>query len=182
MRLMEVIMQGTKRKERLGRLIFPLALAVLLGLVPALGFAKPADPPPGPMGPGGPDPEMMLDRLTEKLDLSDQQRQDLAGIFASHKEAMRATFAKMKDARDALDQAIHADTFDETAIRDASAAVAAVEANGAVERGKLFQQVKGILTPEQLQKFEEMRQNRKERMHDRHGRGGPHGPGRGPQF
>jgi Spy/CpxP family protein refolding chaperone len=162
-------------KNKLGRNAPALVLTLLLGLAPTLGLAEHGDYPPGP-----PDPERMLNHLTEQLDLSDQQRKDLAGVFAAHKEAVRADGDKMKAAWEALETQIHADAFDESAIRQASAGVAALQANRAVERGKLFQAIRGILTPDQLQKFQEMRQQHQDMMKER---GGPMG-GRhhGPSF
>ena len=59
-------------KGRLAKIAPRLLLTLLLGPLSTFGLAQPADPPPGP-----PDPEMMLQRLTEQLDLSDQQQQDL---------------------------------------------------------------------------------------------------------
>jgi len=155
------------RKERLGRIAFPLALALLLGLAPALCLAQPRGGPPGP-----PDPERMLDRMTEQLDLSDQQRQDLDAVFAAHRKAMRSTHEAMSAARETLDSQIHAETFDERAIRKAAAVMAVLEADQAVGRAKLFQEIRGILTPEQLQEFEQTREDRRERM----------GPGRRGDF
>ena len=163
------------RKTRLARLA-PLALLTLmLCLVPTLGMAQRGGPPPGP-----PDPEMMLDHMTERLDLSDQQRQGLAAVFAAHRESVRAEDEKMFAARKTLGDQIHSETFDEVAIRKAAAAVASLEADRAVERGRLFQQIRGILTPEQLKEFEEMREHRRERMEQRRG-DGPMGPGPGPR-
>ena len=162
-------MQGTNRYARIG---LPLLLTLALGLVPALSLARQDDPPPGP-----PDPQRMLDHMAEKLDLSDQQRQDLAAAFASHKEAMRAGGEKMRAAREALDKQIHADVFNESAIRQAASTVGALEAERAVDRGKLFQQVRGILNDEQLQKFLDMEEHHRERMQEHREFGPPrHGP------
>ena len=155
-------------KQRLARTAIPLALALLFGLAPALCLAGPGGgPPPGPH-----DPEMMLERMTEQLGLSDQQSDDLAALFAAHRKAMRSTHEAMRTARESLQNQIHAETFDEAAIRKASGVVAALEADQAVGRAKLFQEIRRILTPEQLQKLEEIRAERRERM----------GPGRGEHF
>ena len=156
------------RKERPARIALPLALALLLGLAPALCLAQGrGGPPPGP-----PDPERMLDRMTEQLDLSDQQKQDLDAVLAAHRKAMRSTREAMGAARETLDSRVHAETFDEAAIRKAAAVMAVLEADQAVGRAKLFQEIRGILTPEQFQKLEQTREERRERM----------GPGRRGEF
>ena len=51
-----------------------------------------------------------------------------------------------------LFRSVTADTFDEAAIRQASADVAAVDADGAVLRAKVHAEVWALLTPEQQQK------------------------------
>ncbi len=161
------------RKRTVAKFVPSLLLVLSAAAFSGLILAQPAGPSPGP-----PDPEKMLQRLTEKLDLSDQQQQDMAAAFASHRVAMQAGMQKMQAARQALDDQIHAATFDENAIRQASATVAGLEADGAVERGKLFQQIRGILTADQLQKFEQLRAEHRQKMQQwRQGDGpGPHGP------
>ena len=82
---------------------------------------------------------------------------------------LRVDLSRGKVSEEALNAQIHAETIDEAAIRKAAGVVAVLEADQAVNRAKLFQEIRGILTPEQLQKFEQMREERRERM----------GPGRG---
>jgi periplasmic protein CpxP/Spy len=66
-----------------------------------------------------------------------------------NQEAQRALRDRAFAARGALEAAIMADTVDEAGIRARSAEVAAVEADVAVSRAKLRNQVFQILTPEQ---------------------------------
>ena len=160
-------------KQRLARSAFPLALALLFGLAPAFSLAQPGGGPPGP-----PDPEMMIERMTEQLGLTDQQGDDLAAIFAAHRKAMRSVHEATRTARENLDTQIHAASFDETAIRKAASVLAVLEADRAVAQAKLFQEIRKILTPEQIQKLEQIREERRERMGP--GRG-MHSPGTGPK-
>jgi Spy/CpxP family protein refolding chaperone len=167
---MEVSMNG---KERLARTAIPLALALLFGLAPALCLAEPGGGPPGP-----PDPEMMIERMTEQLGLTEQQSDDLEAVFAVHRKAMRSVHEATRTARENLDTQVHAATFDEAAIRKAAGVLAVLEADRAVAQAKLFQEIRRILTPEQLQKLEQIREERRERMGP--GRG-EHLPGPGPE-
>ena len=160
-------------KKRLGRIAVPLVLTLLLGLAPALCLAQPRGGPPGP-----PDPEMMLERMTEQLGLSDQQSDQLEALFTAHRKAMRSVHEAMRTAREALNAQIHAETIDEAAIRKAAGVMAVLEADQAVNRAKLFQEIRGILTPEQFQKLEQIREERRERMGPGH-RGEFPGPGPG---
>ncbi len=152
-------------------------VALLAAALPAL--AQP--PAPGPHGPHGGGPGLMdghrFEHFAERLDLSegqrDELRQALEAAAEEGREARRGLFA----ARRALAEQIHAAAFDEAAIREAAATVAAFEADLAVERARRAQEMRRILTPEQFAQLQEMRD---ERRHS--GRRGPRGRGfRGPR-
>ncbi len=153
-------------RKRFGRIAFSLAIAMLLGLAPAASLAQYRGGPPEP-----PDPERTLDRMAERLDLDDQQREDLSAIFTAHRREMRSTHEAIRAAREALNTQIEAEDFDERAIRKAASVLTALDADRAVGRAKLFQEIRGILTPEQYQEFQQMREDRRGRMGP--GRRGP---------
>ncbi len=152
-------------------------VALLAAALPAL-----AQPPArGPHGPHDGGPGFMdghrFEHLAERLDLSEGQRdalrQALEDGAAEGREARRGLF----EARRALGEQIHAEVFEEAAIREAAAAVAAFEADLAVERARHAQEMRRILTPEQLAQLQEMREERRQS-----GRRGPRGRGfRGPR-
>jgi len=161
---------------------FPMALALALMLAPA-ALAQPSGRPMGP-GPGGPGPGPgrgpNLERMTQQLDLTDQQRDQIREILDNHRDGAQKLDQEMRAARDTLHDAIHAEVFDETAIRDAAAAVSLLEADRAVDMARTLSQVRQVLTPEQREKLAEMQQTRREhrqdRMHDRmmwHRQGSP---------
>ena len=151
-------------------------LALLLAALPALAEPRGHGRGGGPGGPGLMDGHR-LEHLALRLELSDGQREELRQAFADRFEAGAETRRALFEARRALGEQIHADSFDEAAIRQAAAAVAALEADMAVERARGAQQLRQILTPEQLAELEQMRDERGER---RFGRRGPRGPrGRG---
>ena len=125
-------------------------------------------------GPGAMDGHR-LEHLALRLELSDGQREELRAAFEERFEAGGEVRQSMFEARRTLHEAIHAETFDEAAIREAAAAVAALEADMAVERAKQAAKLREILTPEQLAKLEQMREERRG-----FGRRGPRGSrGRG---
>ncbi len=94
--------------------------------------------------------------LAQKLGLSDDQTAQVQAVFANHKAELSAEMTRMKTAKSALFDAIHADSFDESAVRAAAANVAAVEADLAVTHAKAASEVKSILTPDQQAKAKEM--------------------------
>lgn len=151
----------------------PLVVALALGLaVPALALARGGHGhnPHGMPGHGPQDPEARIEMMAAHLDLSDEQRAQLEEILDARREQGEARREQMKAAREALADQIHADVFDEIAIRAAAAGVAAIEADRAVARAEGFQQIKQILTPEQLRQLEEMREQRRGARRIKHGR------------
>lgn len=123
----------------------------------------------------------MMDRVMERLELTEDQRAEVEAMMTGHHDAMEDEIDQLRTAREALFDAIHAAEFNETAIRDAAAAVGAIEADLAVERGLGYQEFRKILTPDQQAEFEEMQKTMRA-YHDEFGGGrggygpGPHGP------
>jgi Spy/CpxP family protein refolding chaperone len=90
-------------------------------------------------------PRMQL----EALDLTDAQRKRVREILASHRSTLETLAAAERVTREALVAAIRQPEVDESAVRDASAEVAAVDADLAVERARLVSEIATALTPEQ---------------------------------
>ena len=153
-------------------------LTIAFGGLLLLATALPALAQPPGHGPHGGGRGAMdghrLEHLALRLELSDGQREALREAFRDRfeggAEARRALF----EARRALAERVHAETFDEAAIREAAGVVAALESDAAVERARQAQKLRQILTPEQLAELEEMRG---ERRGHRFGRRGPRGRG-----
>lgn len=121
------------------------------------GPGGPGGPGRGPGGPGGIMPGL------RGLELTETQREQVKAALESHQAEFAAQAAKMRAAHEALQAVIAADTFDEAAIRLKSADVAAVEADGAVLRAKVYAEVWALLTPEQQTKAKTLQAQRQER-------------------
>ena len=146
-----------------------LALAAAAVLAPALLLAAAAT------GQHAHQKGAFVQHMAQQLGLSADQTQQVQGIFANHKAELSAQMTQLKTARTALFDAIHADTFDENAVRAASTNVAQVEADIAVSRAKIASEVRNVLTPDQQAKAKELLANfrgRAGRMHDRMGMAG----------
>ena len=91
----------------------------------------------------------MLGRLVGELDLTEEQQEAFHDLMIAHHEERKGEIEALQAARLALMEQTMADQVDEGAIRAASAEVAAVEADLALARAELLQQVREILTPEQ---------------------------------
>ena len=158
------------RKHRL--MIAICGLALLGAALPALAQPR-GHGAHGDGGPSGMD-RHRLEHIAQRLELSDGQREELKEAFAARFEAGAETRHGLSEARQRLDDLIHGASFDEAAIREAAGALAALEADLAVERARQAQKMRQILTPDQLAKLDEMRGERR-----RFERRGPRGRGRG---
>lgn len=91
----------------------------------------------------------LLERAKEKLGLTEEQIAKIKTELKVEKETLHDLVSKLHEARVGLRSAIQAPDANETTVRTASAKVAEVEANLAVERLKLYSRISPILTPEQ---------------------------------
>jgi periplasmic protein CpxP/Spy len=148
------------------------------------GPGGPGRPGPGaPMGrrggPGmGPGGSGVLGPELRRLDLTEDQRTRVRQIMESHRDEQRAIGERARAAHDALRAVTESPAFDESAVRARAADVAAVEADMAVARARIYNEVYQILTPEQQTKLKTLqaergqRQDRvRERLQDRRERG-----------
>ena len=168
-----------------------VAAVGLVGVTRAQGEQQPGDTPPKPEGcpkcqkhdgPGGemrqgPGPmgmregmrKMVAGHVFEQLDLSAEQKAKVKEIMESHKAEGQAMMEKIGAEHMAMQKLIMADTLDEKAIRDQAAKLATLEADGAVARAKIGQEIRAILTPEQAEKAKDMQAKWEARMKE-------HGP------
>jgi Spy/CpxP family protein refolding chaperone len=103
--------------------------------------------PQGPLG------SQFLERAKEKLGLTDDQLAQIKQQLAGEKETLKSLLTRLQEARTNLRSVIHSPDSNESLVRAASAKVAAVEADLAVERFKLFGKISPILNPDQLEKL-----------------------------
>jgi protein CpxP len=116
----------------------------------------------GPGGPGG-----ILGPAFQRLDLTDAQKTRLKEIVDSHRDELRTLADRMRTAHQALDTATTADSFDEATVRTRAAEVAAIDADLAVMRARVFNEAYQILTPDQQKQFKQLRAEIQQRMQER---------------
>lgn len=164
------------------RIILTALIALLAG-----GFAL-AQPDRGFRGPGrghgpgpGPDggPGFMLERLVDRLDLTVAQEDQIRDMMQAHREANRSTHEAMVEARRALHEATVAPSVDEAALRQLAADIGTLQGDLAVARAQLWQQVRGVLTPEQATELDALMARHRERMEERREERSERGPRRG---
>jgi Spy/CpxP family protein refolding chaperone len=99
--------------------------------------------------------------ILRRLQLTPDQREEVRQILQGHRPDFQRLLRLAMRSRRALFVAVYLDPFDESAIRNLSADVAAVQADEAVLRATIRTQIFEVLTPEQqaraleaLQRFE----------------------------
>ena len=127
------------------------------GFMGQIGQGGPGRGPGGAGGPGGIVPGLRA------LDLTDTQREQLKAAMDSHTAEFEAQAKARQTARQALHAVVTADAFDEAAIRQKSADLAVVDADGAVLRAKVHAEVWALLTPDQQQKAKAQQAQREAR-------------------
>jgi Spy/CpxP family protein refolding chaperone len=99
-----------------------------------------------------------MQRIAEKLNLTDDQKAQIKTVLSGEKNTLTVLLGQWHDARKNLRAAIHAGNATEASVRVASARVAAVEADLAVERMKIYGKIAPILTDEQRRQIADFEQ------------------------
>ena len=163
-----------------------VSILAVSGLALATTFAQDGPPPgepgmhrrgPGPGGPdgfggpGGPGGSMSLlgefGPALRALELTDAQREQIRGIAKTHEAEFREIGERLRTAHESVNALVTADTVDEAAIRARSGELGAVEADAAVMRARVHQEVFSVLTAEQQAKAKQLRAQMQERSKQR---------------
>jgi Spy/CpxP family protein refolding chaperone len=97
-----------------------------------------------------------------QLDLTDDQRQQIRAAMASHRDEFKSIGDRVRKAREAQQAAIEQVPLNEPQIRAASSELAAAEADAAVLRARVHEQVFSLLTPEQQTKARSLAAERRQ--------------------
>ncbi len=100
-----------------------------------------------------------LERAKEKLGLTEDQVTAIKDTFKADKDTLANLLSKLHEARAGLRSAIQSSAASEASVREASAKVAAVEADLAVERLTLYGKISPVLTDAQREKVKEFQAN-----------------------
>jgi Spy/CpxP family protein refolding chaperone len=104
----------------------------------------------------------LLELAKKKLALTDEQTAQVKGAVKADRENIASLLTRMRDAQAELRAAIQAGDASEATVRAAAAKVAAVQADAAVERMKLFHQIAPMLTDDQRAKLAELQSRRQD--------------------
>ncbi len=105
-----------------------------------------------------------LSRMFETLQLTDAQRTTIDKLFAASGESLRPLYERVHEQRQLLSNAMQKQPFDETLVRFQAQELANLQAELMVRRAALMNQVSSVLTPEQRETLQQLREQRKARF------------------
>ncbi len=130
-----------------------VATILISGVMAAKTFAADNSVPPASSLRG-----QIFQRIAEKLNLTADQKSQIKTILAGEKDTLKNLLGQLHDARKNLRAAIQSGDANENSVRAASAKVASVESDLAVERMKLYGKIAPVLTDEQRQQISDFTQ------------------------
>jgi protein CpxP len=119
----------------------------------------------GPFGPGG--RGFAAGFALGQLDLSDAQKQQVRDIMQRHRQQSQPVMQRLQQAMQAQRAAINAVPVNEAAVRQAAAALAAVQADMAVNQARMHADIFSILTVEQQEKAKQLEAQGQARAQER---------------
>jgi Spy/CpxP family protein refolding chaperone len=137
-------------------------LTCVLAVLMMLAFSMTAEA--GRHGRGGPRGKCGFMGFNFLNSLSEEQKSQIAEVFAKYKNEMKQYRDAIAAAREKVAGAVHADTFNEADIRQACKDVSAAREEMVVLRAKIFNEIKSLLTPEQIATMKAKWEQKKERM------------------
>jgi Spy/CpxP family protein refolding chaperone len=148
--------------KNLGVVAFVVVMSFIILQIPALaGFRGPA---------WGGEP---MKKMVAALGLTEDQKLRIKEILIAHKPAIQPVRKQFILERRALRDLIQSESGDESTIKAQVVKVSVIAGEMAVQRARVYQEVRTILTAEQIQKFMELQKARDLRMDESISRG-PH--------
>ena len=118
------------------------------------------------------DHEKMLDMISAKLELTDEQKAKFKAEGEKMKKAMEANMDKMKKLADKLKAELEKDTPDRKKIHGLIAQMGKLRNEMQIRRMNSLLDLRESLTPEQKEKFKKMLEQGKKRFEGKHGKPG----------
>jgi Spy/CpxP family protein refolding chaperone len=112
--------------------------------------------------------EYRLQRMTERLGLSEDQATQVQAIWDKYSPQKQQLRSKMHESRQQLREAMNADSVDEGTLQKLAEASGALETEKILLRSKMHSEINQVLSPEQIEKRKQMG-HRGGYRHKRHG-------------
>ncbi|MCF6225888.1 MAG: Spy/CpxP family protein refolding chaperone [Xanthomonadales bacterium] len=132
-------------------------LFILLAILSSSALAK-------SFTPGGQSSDMHIQRIADRLDLNEQQREEFLTIMSAKKTANAPREIAMQANREALERLISSDNPDQAKIQSLAEAQGDLFTESFLQRAAIKQKIYAILTAEQrikMQVYKDVRQNKR---------------------
>ncbi len=113
----------------------------------------------------GPPPGGPTHHLLKRLNLTDEQRDQIFEIHHAQQPAVREKMEALRKGREALRNAAMAENYDSKAVHALADRQAETKAELMVMRNATFNRIYALLTPEQREQIEQMMEKRGEGFH-----------------
>jgi Spy/CpxP family protein refolding chaperone len=157
--------------DRFRKIVVTAGLVALMsgGAVALFAQGAPGRGPGGGAAQSGPGGRRGFDAgvALGQLNLSDAQKQQVRDITQRHRQQTLPTMQRLQQAMQAQRAAINQVPVNEGAVRDASAALAKVQADMAVDQARVHADIFNILTVEQQEKAKQLEQQAQARQQER---------------
>ena len=101
-----------------------------------------------------------MKKMMAALDLSEEQKLQIKNLITDKQPEIQPLRKQLILERRALRDLMQSDPLDESAIRSQAETIARLQTEMAVQRARVYNEVRQILTPEQIQKFLELQKAR----------------------
>lgn len=110
---------------------------------------------------------MRMMHALKEAGVTDAQREQIRAILREQRPQLQPLRKQLVQERRALRDVIQTTPVNESAIRTQSARVAQVQADLAVQRARIAERVRAVLTPDQLAKLKDLQAKRDARIDER---------------
>jgi len=100
--------------------------------------------------------EHMLGFYSDALDLTSAQQDQIKGIWAKEKPAMKSLHEQMKDFHTQMNQLTESGTFDEAKVRALATQQSQTMVEAAVQHARIKSEMLQVLTPDQKAKYQKI--------------------------
>jgi Spy/CpxP family protein refolding chaperone len=122
------------------------------------------DPQARPLNPNQLKKQQLQQRLMQAIGLTPEQRSRMQEIRRSHEDETLAAGRHLRQARQALDRAIMSEPYNEAEVHRATEALATAQADKIRLDASVRAQVRGVLTPEQVQRFHQLQREMRQQI------------------
>jgi Spy/CpxP family protein refolding chaperone len=150
-------MKGVKEMKSTRIMVFVTILVFLL----TCPLAATAGMHRGILGPSGKDPGLIGMKVFLELKLTPAQQEEMLNIVSRFERDGEALYDQARRARWKLASVMRAEKFDENALRQAYREVSSAREEVLVLKGRMMQELKGQLRPEQKETLDRMKTERR---------------------